>query len=387
MHESLIPEHNYSDPWNIPLAARLTALIKGRLHIAYFYEEQNNSSFRYRAYNMAQVLNENAEDISASYFFLNDLHEIDNIVKLADLLVVCRSRYCHRLAILIQRFKAKGKSVLFDVDDLVFDTRYTHLIIRTLGLDPNVTGLWDSWFAYISRISEAMRLCDRVITTNEFLAKKVEEILPVPVSVVPNFMNKEQLKISDAIFSEKNKSAFKKNETTCFGYFSGSPTHFRDFSIATNAIETILESDPNVELIVAGFLQIEQSLRRFGDRVRYEPFRDYVNLQRLIGSVEYNLMPLQQNAFTNCKSPLKFFEASAVGTLSIASPSINYAGAIEDGVTGLLAKDYEWESKIRQVLDSQCSYSDHAHAARNKVLSEFTFKNQRMTILNALGIS
>ena len=98
-------------------------------------------------------------------------------------------------------------------------------------------------------------------------------------------------------------------------------------------------------------------------------------------------MPLQQNAFTNCKSPLKFFEAAAVGTLSIASPSINYALAIEDGATGLVANNYEWDSKLRQALDSQYSYSDHAHAARSKALSEFSYEHQSAAILSALNIS
>lgn len=387
MQESQFPLHHYCDPWNIPLEARLAALVKGRVHIAYFYEEQNNSSFRYRAYNMAQVLNECTDDISASYFFLNDLHEIENIVDSADLLVVCRARYCHRLANLIQRFKAKGKPVLFDVDDLVFDTRYVHLIVKTLGLNTTDTGIWDWWFAYISRISEAMRLCDRIITTNDFLAKKAEEFHAVPAKIVPNFMNKEQLKISDAIFSKREESGFRRNERTCFGYFSGSPTHNLDFSMISEAIQIILESDPAVELLVVGYLEIDASFNRFGDRVRCEPFRDYVNLQRLIGSVEFNLMPLQQNAFTNCKSPLKFFEAAAVGTLSIASPSINYALAVEDGVTGLVANNYEWESKLRQALDSQYSYSDHAHAARSIALSEFSYERQSAAILSALDMN
>ena len=54
----------YRDPWQLPLSERLKALSRGRRRVAYFYELADNSTFRYRVYNMAQVLNEapDAED-------------------------------------------------------------------------------------------------------------------------------------------------------------------------------------------------------------------------------------------------------------------------------------------------------------------------------------
>ena len=380
-----VPSKVYRDPWNMSLGSRLSKLAAGKTRIAYFYEQPNNSTFRYRAYNMAQVLNENIDETSASYFFLDDLHELENLVDIADIMVICRSRYCHRIANLIQRFKARGKPVLFDIDDLVFNSRYCHLIIQTLSQTKNDV-VWDYWFSYTSRIAETMRLCDKVITTNEFLAKKVAEEFSIPTAIVQNFMNKEQLEISNTTFFEKKRLSFKKNKKIRLGYFSGSPSHKNDFSIALNALESVLESDPAIELTLAGYVDIESPLKKFGSQVKYESFRDYVSLQRLIGSVDFNLMPLQYNAFTNCKSPLKFFEAAAVGTLSIASPAINYADVIEDGVSGYLARDYEWETVIQQALDDDKSYSGSVIAARDIALARFTYRNQREAILNALEL-
>ena len=46
-----------------------------------------------------------------------------------------------------------------------------------------------------------------------------------------------------------------------------------------------------------GLLLAGEYLERFGARVRRFPFQDYVNLQRLVAAVEYNLMPLQYNVF------------------------------------------------------------------------------------------
>ena len=56
-------------------------------------------------------------------------------------------------------------------------------------------------------------------------------------------------------------------------------------------------------------------------RVVREPFVDFIELQRKIAEVDVNLVPLVNNEFSNCKSELKFYEASIVGTVTCAAPS------------------------------------------------------------------
>ena len=181
-----LPAVPYSDPWNVPLHERIKALARGKRRVAYFYENPNNSTFRYRAYNMVQVLNdEKNRDVSASYFFLDDLHLFDEIADLADVLVICRSRYSHRINHLVTKFRVRGKRILFDIDDFVFNPSYAHLIISTLGQDTDNSELWDYWFAYISRMGETLRLCDGAITTNDYLAARITEFSGLPVNVVP----------------------------------------------------------------------------------------------------------------------------------------------------------------------------------------------------------
>jgi len=64
----------YSDPWNIDLPQRMRMLARGKTSVAYFYEKPDDSTFRYRIYNMTQVLNSTGNVVSASFFFLDDLH-------------------------------------------------------------------------------------------------------------------------------------------------------------------------------------------------------------------------------------------------------------------------------------------------------------------------
>jgi len=383
---SSIPAVAYRAPWLQPLQDRLRTLARGKRRVAYFYETPDNSTFRYRVYNMAQVLNEGGGDVSAAYFFLNDLHRLDEIADLADLLVICRTRYDHRVNHLVAAFRNRGKKVLYDTDDLVFNLDYVHLLIKTLDIDVSDQSLWNHWFAYLGRLGATLKLCDGAITTNDYLARQIQEFAKLPVTIVPNFMNREQLELSDRVFEAKQGLRPDGNEYIHFGYFSGSPSHNRDFALVAPALESALEEDPRLAVVVVGYIEAGPGLKRFGDRVTRFPFTDYVNLQRLIGSVEYNLMPLQHNVFTYSKSELKYFEAAVVGTQSIASPTYTYERAIRHGDNGYLSQAHEWLSVIRQALREIDTYPAMAQRSRADAREKYAWSNQRECILAALGL-
>ena len=383
--EAIAP-FEYTDPWNLSLANRLRQLAQGRRRVAYFYELADNSTFRYRVYNMAQVLNTAPHEVSASYFFLADLAQIAQIADLADLLVICRTRYDDRVARLVAAFRSRGKRVLFDTDDLVFNPAYAHLLISTLDLDSRDARVWDDWFAYTSRLGATLRLCDGALTTNQHLAAQITEYCGLPAAVIPNFMNREQLEMSERLVAAKQGLPLGHNGLVHLGYFSGSPSHNRDFAMVVPALETLLDEDPRLGVVVVGFIEPGPALARFGQRVQKLPFQDYVNLQRLIASVEYNLMPLQYNVFTNCKSELKYFEAAAVGTLSIASPTATYKAAIRHGENGYLAQAHQWLAVLRQALAERGKYAQLVAQAQADARQKYAWTTQRGAILTALGL-
>ncbi|MEP6878277.1 MAG: glycosyltransferase [Nitrosospira sp.] len=381
-----VPAIKYVDPWNASLSDRLRILALGKTRIAYFYEQADSSTFRYRIYNMVQVLNADGHDFSASYFFLDDLDHLGEIADLADMLVICRTRYDHRINYLITAFRKRGKRILFDVDDLVFNTHYVHLILATLDRDLEDTRMWDEWIAYTGRIGATLRLCDGAMTTNEHLAQKISEFANVPVSVIPNFLNREQLDISDRIYTAKRSLKSAGVGLIHLGYFSGSPSHNKDFAIVIPALEAILEEDSRLGVTLVGHTEPGPVLKRFGSRVKRFRFHDFVNLQRLIGSVEFNLMPLQFNVFTNCKSELKYSEAAIVGTLSIASPVNTYATAIRHGDNGYLSQAHQWEKTIRLAVNEIGTYQEMAARGYEDARAKYAWFNQGARIVSALGL-
>lgn len=379
----------FNDPWTASPDARLADLVRRPIHVAYYYEDPDNSTFRYRVYNMIQALKEICCDISAAWFREKDGLYLDRAFDRADVIVIGRARYTAELNRLITRAKRRGTSIVYDVDDLVFDTDFAHLIVQTLDQDLSHPAVWDHWFGYIARIGAALKLCDRAITTNKFLAEKIRDFHPkMDVRVVPNFLNREQLEISEAILAAKVKTDFESNGQIHIGYFSGTPTHNRDFDVAAHALATILDRHPRTMLRLVGYLDVRGPLSKHTARIDRHPFQDFVNLQRLIGSTEINIAPLQDNIFTNCKSELKYFEAAIVGTATIASPTYVFKEAIDSGRNGFLSQSHQWEDRLDELVTSlkqkPTSYIDVALAGATHARQKYALENQIASLKSAL---
>lgn len=340
-----------AQPWDWTYAQRLQRLTRGGRRIVYFYETPESTTFRYRVYNVIQALEHSPQGTCASYFHFADLPRATEFMELADVLVFCRVKQSAEMESLLSQARRRRIPMFYDVDDLVFDPRYVNLAIESLGksiYNQTTLGIWHNT---VSRMGALLRQCDAAITTNEFLAQRVRDFSGKSTHVIPNFLNTEQMEVSDEIFERKAGAGFKHEGPLTLGYFSGTPTHNRDFGMITADLENFMEANPEVRLLVAGYMDLSDGLARFKDRISVTPFTDFVNLQRVIGSVDINLAPLQDNVFTHCKSELKYFEAAAVGTLTIASPTHAFAHAIQDDVNGLLAKSFEWGPKLQQALD------------------------------------
>ena len=155
----------------------------------------------------------------------DDFDRIERVIDACDVVVLCRnSLYDHKVARIAALARARGRRLLFDVDDLVFDPRYAHLLMDTLAQDFEREDRWNYWFGNIGRIGATFSLCDGAIVTNEFLARHARAWSGKPVHVIPNYLNREQQEVSDSIWASKQDSAWARDGRTHLGYFSGSPS-------------------------------------------------------------------------------------------------------------------------------------------------------------------
>ena len=341
----------FPDPWAPSIEERVRTIAAAPAHtVAYVYEVPDTSTFRYRVFNMVEALGADAHDqpISATWFTRAELPILERLIGDVKTLVICRTRYTARLDSLVTRARAAGCRVLFDVDDLIFDTRYVSLVLETLDRNPGEAML-DEWFAAMSRVGALLRLCDGAISTNHFLAARIEEFAQLPTWVVPNFLNALQLDRSEEIRRARDSSE-RSNGVTSIGYFSGTPTHNRDFELVSTALANVMTRHTDVRLLIVGFLDVGSALRGFGERIDILPLTDFLTLQTLIGATSLNIVPLQTNVFSNSKSELKYFEAAIVETPTLATPTYSFRLAIEDGVNGYLVDAYDWENRIEQAV-------------------------------------
>ncbi|MFC3125246.1 glycosyltransferase [Pseudoroseomonas globiformis] len=379
----------YTDPWSIGQEQRMRQLLAQDRRIAYFYERPDTSTFRYRAMNPGLTLAANPGcGVSGAWFDHQDLATDDSFLDSADALVICRTRYNAAVASMIARARARRLPVLFDCDDLVFDTRRLHLLVDSLNQDPHSETVWNDWFASIGRIGATLRLCDGFITTNAFLAARAREYMPqLSTAVMPNYLFQGQQELSEGLHQIKRDGGWRRDGHIHVGYFSGSPSHARDFAVAAPAILRLMERDPRIILRIVGFLDPSQELMRFRDRIEFHPLQDFMNLQRLIAEVEINIAPLQDNTFTNCKSELKFFEAAICGTLTLATPTFTFRNSIRHGETGYLVPAYGWDAALQEavaLVEDTDRYAAIAEAASTQVRADYGWDRQAQTIVEAV---
>ena len=329
--------------------------------IVYLAEDKKSSQFRYRVENEIEALEESRK-WEGEWCLKKEISGIDSGE--VDILVISRQTAKDGAVLkLIRRAHKSGVKVLFDLDDLIFDYKDLGLVVRSVGEKS-----WLYWIGYIWGIRRIAKKVDGFLCTNEFLAEKLKRSFKKPVKVIPNSLNQEQVEKSETIIKEK-----KTNKNFTIGYFSGSPTHKKDFRVTEPELIKFMETYDDVTLKVVGDMKFSREMDKWIKRGRVKVSKkvDYLKLQELIAEVDVNIAPLVINDFTNCKSELKFFEAGVVETTTIASPNYTFARAIKDGKNGFLAQPGEWYDKLEYLYKHPEENQKIAKRAREYALRHY----------------
>jgi len=351
------PSHprEYRDPWAVPLGARLREFFSERVRVAYYYHRPDNSTFRYRCFNTSRAINKHLPGMSSSWFCSKDADSyLEWVAKEASIVIVCRAMYNSKVAWFIQQCHRWGTTVLFDCDDYVFDPAVVPEIVEAVNqtVVPDRDAMWTNWFGWTGRYRATLDMCDGLIVTNEFLADRATRCLDLPIYLIPNFMGDEQVEYSQSLVQAKRDSGYKRDDCFHIGYFSGTPSHDRDFALVTEALREVLQACPQTRLRIVGFLDVTNTcLAGLADRIEFTPLVDYMELQRLIAHTELNIAPLQETVFTNCKSELKYFDAGIVEVPTIASPTYAMSKAITNEANGIICSTGDWYHAMMEFVD------------------------------------
>jgi hypothetical protein len=349
--------------WDLTLDQRLGKLFNSDAKkIAYLMPKPAPDTPRYRAYNMAEILNSTSE-YRASFFYDNELDSLLERAAEIDLLIMVRANWTSKLQALCDGVKAGGGKIAYDFDDLVFDIEKLPLLLKQINAPADAEGFYAY---YVSTCYLAAKQAEAFITTNDFLGARIEAIFGKPVQVIPNFLNAKQVAKAKVVNSRPQAS-----DELVIGYFSGTKTHDKDFALIADELAQLLDKYSKLKLKIVGHLVLPETMGKYSERIIRKGLQNYLDLEAEIASCTVNLVPLVVNEFTNCKSELKYFEAAIVNVPTVASPTFVFKQAIQDGMTGMLAEPGQWFTKVSQLLENTELRSMVANAANKHSLENY----------------
>ena len=257
--------------------------------------------------------------------------------------------------------KSYNKVIFYDIDDLVFDKKYTNTIKYVKQMNKSDKKLYDDG---VKRMGETLDLCDYAITTTEPLAKELKS------HVKDVFVNRNVASEDMTYLSLKAaKSIKKENNKIIMGYLSGSITHNPDFELILPTLKKLFEEYDNLYLQVVGYLDIPETLEKYKDRIMTSPFMNWEELPKVIAKLDINLAPLEESLFNDAKSENKWTEASLCKVVTVASNFGAFKKVIKNNKTGILCKTEEdWYKNLKKLIENKELRNELGNNAFNEVM-------------------
>ncbi|MGO9373052.1 MAG: methyltransferase domain-containing protein, partial [Syntrophobacteraceae bacterium] len=334
-----------------------------RLDVLYIIGCFDGESKRYRVFNQMEVLR--SAGYSAAAFLEPELDNIRAHRITAGNVVIFRAADGPQWKSFLPYVRSAGASVIFDVDDLVFDPEMISYHRAFGDIPPEEK---KCYMRGVHGYRKLLLKSDICTVPTPYLAAKVEE-LGKPAAIVPNTLNKAQLNLAEQVLDCNSQ-----NGTVNIGYFSGSKTHDVDFLACEASLQKVMAAYPECRLTIGGYLDLSPSWSEFDDRIDRLPFMNYLSQLSALASLDINLAPLETaNPFCECKSQLKIFEAGAVGIPTVATYNSSFAAAILDGEDGLLARNEEdWFQHLEKLVSSREKRAQIGERARRRALKQFS---------------
>lgn len=267
----------------------------------------------------------------------------------------------------IEKIKQQKKEIIFETDDLVFDSKYLQEMDYLKNISSLEKKLYEKGLGEEILDDDYVKVCT---TTTTYLTNKLKE-RGKKVFIIPNKLSKSDVEIAENIFKNKKE---RNDGKVRLGYFSGTISHNKDFATITDALMEIMEKNQEVELFLVGPLDVENKLNKFKNRIKQFSYVPRNKHFENISKVDINLSPLEMgNPFCESKSELKFFEAGVLGVPTVASATQTFKEAILDGIDGFVASDTkEWIERLQRLISEPKLRLEMGQKAREKALQRYT---------------
>lgn len=247
----------------------------------------------------------------------------------------------------IQEAKRLNLPIGYDIDDPIFSHEIYKDNKNLDFLNPvEKKQLLDSSHGYLA----VLKKCDFATVSTPKMKDVVAMHFKQPIFLWRNVIDGETYHIV------KNLSVgdAKNSGDIYLGYMSGSRAHEYDFEQIITPITKLMRDHHNVYLKMGGHTNIPKQFDAYKERIVTMPFTGYHGYLNYLNNIDINLVPLVKDEFNDCKSAIRFLEASMVGKPTVASKIGDFTNIIEDKATGYLVQNAEdWYSVIKELIESK----------------------------------
>ena len=275
----------------------------------------------------------------------------------------------------IERMRALGRKVVFDVDDLMTEPEMAQVKlidgIRSQFLSE------DGVRGHYHRMRQTMLASDLCFTTTEELAFYLRRAGKA-THVLPNGFDQATHDLSRRAAKERRRT---RDGFVGLGYAGGSePTSATSGSRSRRSLVSCGKTP------IAGSCYFARRTRHPSCRhrgicrprrptqpIEWRSLQPLADLPHEMARFDINLAPLEfGNPYCQAKSELKFFEAALVDAPTVASPTGPFRRVIDHGKTGFLAATADDGISISTWLVKEPAVREHmAHDAYHAALQKF----------------
>jgi glycosyltransferase involved in cell wall biosynthesis len=288
-------------------------------------------------------------------------HATSEAIPDCDLLVVERhtlwpyERQLEGFERVLSRCRARGVPVVYELDDNLLDLHHD--------------APWEPYTGDALRgvVAFLVRQADGVIVSTPALAERLAALRP-GVLVVPNALD-------ERLFEAVPEPAAAPGPAVTIGYM-GTFTHEADLRMVLAPLRALLRRHAGrvrLELVGGAEHRVASLFEGFPFRRRettgddaYPRFVPWM-LQNLRWDMA--IAPLEDDAFTRCKSDLKYLDYGALGIPGVFSDVKPYRDSVRHRETGLLAANDEkaWADALEEIVSDTALRARLAASARAEV--------------------
>jgi glycosyltransferase involved in cell wall biosynthesis len=297
-----------------------------------------------------------------------------NILQLASSVIFYRVPHTKLISSYIDECTRLGIRFGYDIDDPVFDLR-----IYSSNINLNFVSFKEkqSILSGVDSYASMVRQVEFLITSTPAMRSHLRDLTSKPIYIWRNVLDSETLNAAH-IDHQIHGGALKKKKSKDFiiNYASGSRAHEADFATVIESLHRVLNEFPHVILKVMGYCAMSTKLKmRFPKQVKHVEFKDYVTYIGEIADGNLNIIPLVKDDFNDCKSAIRYLEASIMGVPTIVTAIGDFVNLIDNQVNGILVENHkDWYARLVDCINGKIDLDAIAVKAKESVLETQTIE-------------